>query len=50
MPAQPTMPMTTNTTGSDGFTAAAMAINSNNDGNARVTSATRMIIPSIQRP
>src|SRR5206468_5435492 len=50
IPAQPTIPMTTNTTGSDGFTAAAMAISSSSDGNASVTSATRMIRPSSQRP
>src|ERR1043166_3330058 len=50
MPAQPTMPMTTNTTGSDGFIAAAMAIKSSSDGNASVTSATRMMMPSTQRP
>ena len=50
MPAHPTMPMTTNTTGNDGFTAAAIAISSNNEGKASVTSAIRMITPSIQRP
>jgi hypothetical protein len=42
--------MTTNTTGSDGFTAAAMAIRRSSDGKARVTSATRMMDPSTQRP
>ena len=50
IPAQPTMPMTTNTTGNEGFTAAAMAMSSSSDGKASVTSATRMITPSIQRP
>ena len=50
MPAQPTTPITTHTTGRVGFTAAATAMSRSSEGKARVTSAARITTASTERP
>ena len=50
MPAQPTMPIVTKTTPSEGCSAATIATSSSSVGKARVTSASRITTSSTQRP